>query len=212
VDLVLTTRADWIILSAQTNNEELIMYFRYFIVKDGVAVDAARNVLVKRENAVRVIIEFRDEIGAIDAIGDSRIKSFTFKEPDLSVWKKTKTGKRYTPRKNTKAGKEMQKRINNLPIIPSGSDAILQSLNLPTGVVLFENGYVYYISAAFKKGTVFVKMPWVDKDPSEIEEYKLQKSIRTYGSCEMDYLITDIHSTMIEVKEWEFLKALNDGE
>jgi hypothetical protein len=188
------------------------MYHRYFIVKDGPAIEAGNAALKKRNEAIEKILEFRDSIGAIEAAGHSRVTKFKFdNEPDLKVWKHVNRGF-YSPRKNTNAGKEMAKALAALPVLPSVSDAVINALSLPTGPVIFTARYAYLATAAFGNNTAFVKIPWIEKDPAELHEYKEQRDNGKCHDSELNYLLTELHASMLEVKEWEFLKAMEGAK
>lgn len=68
-------------------------------------------------------IELRDQLGAHEHRGASMaigggIDSLVFKEPqDPKVWKKVYVGHEYMPKNNIKIGKDLNKKISELPIV-----------------------------------------------------------------------------------------------
>ena len=193
------------------------IYYRYFRVTTGPLVEVGRALTQRRHEAFVAMRAFRDEIGASSVVSFSNgdVAGFEFDSPpDDNLWRQTTAHGYFKPKSNTKAGKALKARIEALPKMPSLSLA-LSEVGLCNNFPSLIDGHKAYSSVAFgapERGVIFVKVPWRDADPKELAEYKQQResATRTRWSCELDHLLWTPTVDMIEVKEWEVLREIDE--
>lgn len=195
----------------------MTIYHRYFRVTTGPLIEAGRALMQRRREAFVVIKAFCAEIGATDAhtYQSGNIAGFDFNiPPDPRVWASpTKSGV-YRPRANTKAGRELKARVDALPTAPNLTTSISE-VGLCNNFPALIHGGMGYSSVAFgapERGVMFVKVPWRDIDPQELAEYKQQRASDspTRYSNSLDHLLWTPTADMIEVKEWEVLREVEE--
>lgn len=197
------------------------VYRRFFEIKDAATLARINELRDKRSAYNKQALDFTAEIGAETAYTRSeRISGFDFKsEPDLKVWKEGRDG--WVPRLNTKGGKAMQARIDDLNKRhePEPLDNALTIAGLNPGFpVLLEQrngrGVGYRVGICGFPGEAarwFAGVPWRDKDPAKLAEYKTQREgERHHWSSELDHLLWTPPAEWVEVKEWEVQKALDE--
>jgi|GEM_PF-2001274 len=189
------------------------IYKRHFKVGSGKLADEITRIRDSRKAASETVKQFEKEIGASGTYfstfsGD--IMGFKFDErPDDQVWRRRKGGDFYVPRKITRVGKAMMKRIGNLPKVEPVQDA-LRVIGLGRLPVLFDNRNGYACSLyGYLDGPMFVAVPWKDVDPEELEKYRAYSANGNCYSSQMEHLMWIPPSELTEVKEWEALKAID---
>lgn len=192
------------------------MYFRFFRVTEGELLDELSRLTDERNRAAEEALKLSRKLGATNFHVWSRggLAGFVFeKEPDQKAWCRAdrKTGL-YWPRKNTVEGKAIWKEIKGLPPIPNVQKALaIVGLDYSFPVICDDrNGYSPVAWGWVDKGVVFVKVPWRDIDPAEMEEYKAARAKGTRMSCMLDHLLWEPPSYMVEIKEWEMLKETEE--
>ena len=191
-----------------------MMYFRYFRVTGGVLVEEA----IRRNEALNDMSDrcqaVADSVGAETAYiyKSGNIAGFAFKEPpDTAVWKKTRTG-HWMPKRNCKKGKEISEQLRKLPRPGSVQDS-LQTVGLFTGPVVIRDGMGYrpVMSGRFEPTPIFfVKVPWADETPEDLEEYIKDREAGTRGSVYLDHLLWTPPPEWKEIKEWQMLKEIEE--
>lgn len=192
-------------------------YNRHFRVTTGPLMDAARAIRQERREAFEVCDKLCKELSAdsFNTYRDGRFAGFVFsKQPDPSVWKQPNQFGLYWPRKNTKGGKELMQRIAALPRLRDLNDSLEAVGLIPHHPVLFFSGHAL-ISTAFgspELGVMFVRVPWRDEDPQSLADYKAQRDStnRTRWSADLDHLLWEPPAELIEVKEWEVQKEIEE--
>lgn len=169
------------------------MEYKFYKVTQGEFVDAVTKAIDDRELALKSLNDFESKVGATGTAEYNRggIAYFTFnEEPDMKLWKKAHDG--FMPRLGTKAGKELNKELCALPKVVIIQDC-LDVLGLNNMMVLGENtgrGFAMH-SASFcgknKSKTYFVKVPQEKSDKNR-----------------------ELSPDLIECKEWEMLKFMED--
>lgn len=191
------------------------IYKRYFRVTSGPLMDMAIALYGEMDAAHEAISTLCREIGAkgYKAYTDGRIAGFQFdSQPDVGVWKKPNKHRLYWPRKDSGSGKELLKRIASLPELRDLNYSLEMVGLTPHCPVLLGDGRGY-TSAAFgapKRGVVFVRVPWRDTDPAQIEQYVIDKEAGRYFSMELDHLLWKPTPDMVEIKEWEVLREIEE--
>ncbi|WP_158981872.1 hypothetical protein, partial [Parasedimentitalea maritima] len=183
----------------------------------GPLLDEVRRLLDQRSEASRAYRAFGEEIGAEEIHVWSRggIAGVEFAEkPDQSVWKKPDKSGFYLPRQNTSEGKAMMKRLKALPYFPSIQEALPKIGLMGNLPVLIDGRRGVGLSCCVygwpKKGVLFIKVPWEDVDPAEMEEYLREKEAGRRMSCKLDHLMWEPPAEIVEVKEWEVLKEQDE--
>lgn len=190
------------------------IYFRFFRVTDGPIMDRAREIKAANVEARKVIIAFSDEIGATNwwQNRDGGVIGFSFEQPDEKIWRETRWG--YLPRKSTKIGKELYRRIMLLPAMTPVSSAFTVSGLIMRAPVVIEGNVGHYVTASGspKIGVMFARVPWRDIDPAELDQYRAdQKDGNGWSLC-LQHLIWEPapEMRMVELKEWEALKEIDE--
>lgn len=184
------------------------VYKRFFRITTGPLMDAARRIQQQRSAACDAIQAFCKEVGAVNAQAyrDGRIAGFSFDGvASTAVWGARNSAGLRMPRGNTKDGKAMRERIAALPTVPSMNDT-LEVVGLPPDGPAVITRNRFYQSSAFGSpslGVIFVCVPWRDIDPADLDEYRRRKAAGTHGSVELDHLLWQPTADMVEVKEWE---------
>lgn len=195
------------------DDETSKLYWRFFRVTTGPLMDELRAISERRQAAREAISEFCKDVGAKDAkAGMGGVAAFEFGErPDLAVWRETHHG--WWPRRNTKAGREMLKRVKRLPKYED-LDTALKVVGLHPGFpVLLEGRYGYYATlwGTFDEGgVVFVKVPWRDIAAEKMAEYKQMREAGKGFNCSMDHLMWEPPPELVEIREWEALKETQE--
>lgn len=193
----------------------MTIYIRYFRVTAGPLIDKA--IEIEQSNAIarKEIAAFCKEIGADDAMGrkDGPLTGFKFSTtPDQGVWKQPDKFGAYWPRKNTAPGREMLARIKPIPEIRSMSSAVAE-VGLANDIPVVFGGMRGYITTLFgapSLGVVFVGVPWTDKDPQELDDYRAQRASGTRLCMELDHLLWKPTAEMVELKRWEVEKEIEE--
>lgn len=195
----------------------MTIYHHYFRVTTGPLIEAGRALMQRRSEAIDVIKAFCAEIGAtnVRTYTSGDLAGFDFDTPpDARVWASPTKSGMYRPRANTKAGRELKARVDALPKVPDLSSTISE-VGLCHNFPALIQGRMGYSSVAFgapERGVMFVKVPWRDEDPQELAEYKQQRESDkpTRVSCSLDHLLWTPTADMIEVKEWEVLREVEE--
>lgn len=192
------------------------IYKRYFRVTTGPLIDAVKEIHKQQTAAVGQIRELINELGAKDAkLGaEGNIIGFTFDEtPDSKLWKRTRRGW-YYPKQSSNAGRDLIKRIKALPKHPSYDEAVLAIGLIPGFPALVDTykgvGHSVTLSGHIDLGVWFVTVPWEDIDPGELEQYKRDKASGKRWSASLDHLCWEPTADLIEVKEWQVLKEIDE--
>lgn len=195
------------------------VYKRYFRITSGPLMDAAVAIMKERRAAIEGVTAMAKELGAqgLKTYVDGRVAGFVFdKTPDQRLWKSPDQFGLYMPRKNTQDGKALSKRVAampQLPVLVEALDAVGLVPKVPA-VIDHERGR-WYSSNAFgdpDRGVMFVTVPWRDIDPHDLDEYKRQKNSgnQTHFCIERDHLLWEPATDMVEVKEWEVQRELDE--
>lgn len=190
------------------------IYFRFFRVTDGPIMDRAREIEAANIEARKVVAAFSDEIGAKNwwQNRDGGVIGFSFEQPDEKIWRETRWG--YLPRKSTKIGKELYRRIMLLPTMtPISSAFALSGLDMHAPVVIEGNvGHYVTASGSPKIGVMFARVPWRDVDPAELDQYRSEQEAGNRWSLGLSHLIWEPspEMQMVEMKEWEALKEIDE--
>lgn len=197
------------------------IYRRYFEIKDTATLARIAELSAARSSYHRAVLDFVESIGAKEAFTRNEIVSgFSFTgDPDLGTWREGRDG--WVPRKNTKAGKEMQARIDSLnskgDVAPLDHALTICGLSPGFPVILdVARGVGCRVGLCGYGGEAprwFASVPWFDEDPAKLAEYKAQRESgekRTHWSCELDHLCWEPPAEWVELKQWEVEKALSD--
>ncbi len=184
------------------------VYQRYFRVTQGALIDRLLELKAQKEAGTAAYLALRDEVGAenVHVYSGGNFAGFSFKEPDRNLYREQ--GGAWLPRKNSKRGKELWAKINQLPKVP-GAQRALDACGLGGGhPVLFCDGYAWSatVSGYYDRNIWFVKVPWKDIDPQELEQYKADKASKTRLCADLDHLLWEPPAEWEEIKEWQFLK------
>lgn len=193
----------------------MTIYQRYFRVTGGPLLDAVRKIEDDNDRNRISVTAFATEIGAKNVFSykDGTISGFEFETtPDQTVWKQPNSFGHYMPRKNTAGGKDMVKRIQELPRLLDTS-AALQVIGLYNNFpVMFGNGkgYVSTLTGMASLGVIFVSTPWKDIDPDVLANYKRDNAAGICSSAELEHLRWSPAPEMKEIKRWEVEKEIEE--
>jgi len=191
------------------------IYQRYFRVTEGPLVEKAREIRASNVESRKAVLAFCNEIGAENAMGrkDGQLTGFKFSStPDQQAWKSQDKFGAYWPRKNTAAGREILKRIEDLPKVQH-IEVALSEIGLSADCpVLIEAraGYCATLCGSPEGGVLFVGVPWRDVSADELAEYRSQKDAGTRFSVEMEHLCWMPSEHMKEVKRWQVEQEIDE--
>lgn len=191
------------------------VYKRYFRITAGPLMEAAREIEQQRGVAIATLKTFIREVGATDAqtYRDGTVAGFCFDGVACDpVWGVRDSSGVRMPRGNTKEGKALRERIKALPRVPGFSDS-LKSIGLHDGPAVI-NGNRFYrslVAGTPSLGVLYLCVPWRDIDPRELEEYGQQRDEGSNFSMELDHLLWKPTTDMVEMKEWEVRRDLDEA-
>jgi hypothetical protein len=194
------------------------MFWRFFLVMPGNPIwDAFMEDQKLRDEARKIVVPFMESIGADHCFGNNGDNySFTFKDaPDLAIWRRQSHHKSYRPHQRRKNASEMAKAVKALPASPSYNE-VFRATGLYYGfpcIIDGNNGYrpaLRYYNVAGPKAKLLLQVPWEQYDEDEMLQYRLDNAADKHGNATNDYLQWIPHSSMIEIKEWEALKILDE--
>lgn len=181
------------------------VYYRHFRVDSGPLIDEVNRIIQTNEEAAPQWRELYTELGAVGAeFSDSgNVLCIEFEqEPDRKIWRVCRSG--YMPKKNCKAGRALAERFKAMPRYVNVSSA-LSTIGLHDGLALIDATYGYFTRLAVAGGVCFVRVPWRDVPAAEMAEYiKNELSF----NCSMEHLQWTPPAEFVELKEWEFLRDL----
>lgn len=193
----------------------MTLYQRYFRITGGPLMDEVIKIEADNERNRKSVLAFAKELGAKNmfSYSDGSISGFDFdKTPDQSIWKQPNSFGHYMPRKNTAGGKEMIKRIKEIPRLLSIGTA-LNTIDLEERVPVLIEGRTGYSATLFgmaKLGVLFVGVPWRDISPDELEKYRREKEAGTHWSMSLEHLLWSPTPEMQEIKRWEMEKEIEE--
>lgn len=190
------------------------VYRRYFEAKKGALVDEVLSIIKIQEESKQKIKDVAKSIGANQEkwlVCRGKVCGFFFEsDVDMGIYKSVDNGC-FMPKKNTKIGKDVYAKLKLIPQ-PQIDDA-LSVVSLDShfmgGVHDSASGRIHFPSLIFIPSTkvVFVSKPWYDEDPKKIEEYRDNEGSH---DSNMDSILWEPSSDMVEVKEWQMKKAISD--
>lgn len=192
------------------------VYRRYFKVTEGALIDYVTSVHSCRVEAEQ---RYTDILNNLGAEGDYYVNSnkkliaIIFKEdPDPKVFRRvSNTNNGWFPKKNCKKGKEIAKELEEVPI--KNIEECLEKVGLPVGFYLFHGGVAYKAVIGYIPSdpvVVYISVPWYDEDPEVLEKYKEDHAKGIDYSSDLDALLWEPTPEMVEVKEWECKKAIQE--
>lgn len=189
-------------------------YNRYFRITEGALMDAINNVLQVNNKAKEQYQELIKELGAKNEYWhvDNRLTALIFdEEPDLNLFKKADNG--WYPRKNTKEGRALAKRFEEIQTLDE--DSILPVANLPKyGWCLSYGGKIFkaHVRALIPSDpkVLIIGVPWYDEDPEELAQYIKDREEGKRGNMNLDHLCWKPTPEMVEVKEWQVGKEIDE--
>ena len=192
-------------------------YNRYFLIKEGPALEAAKAQDLTNRAALTAYGEIAKELGANEEkfyISENKLVAFIFASPPSSVAFKRVKGGGFYPKQTSKAGKALHERISEVPTVPDR--AILEPLGLGTSYSLLDprKGALYFPALTFLPGegrpVLYLSVPWFDCDPEELETYKADKAEGARLETNLDAVLWEPLSGWEEVKDWEVNKAIRE--
>jgi hypothetical protein len=188
------------------------VYRRYFRITNGPVIDHVSKAIDINTKAHKEYIEILNSFAlAHDGYhhNDRKMVGISFKQtPDRDIFKRTKNG--WWPKKTSFKGREILKRIEEVETV-SEKDA-LQLLGLGRGPRLFKTGLCYFATLTTipeNPPVVYITVPWCDRDPEEVQQYKEQRKNKTSFDANLDALLWTPSPEMEEVKEWEVKKHID---
>ena len=135
--------------------------------------------------------------------------------PGDEKWKRVMRGRHvfYRPKRTTKEGQELHKRLMQLPVLPDPSVA-LRDVGLTPGlpaIVWDGRGYYPYVSMLDPdKPMMIVRLPWREVSAEEMDRYKQEREAGQRACSELNYLSWEPPQDWVEIKEWEALKLADE--
>lgn len=192
------------------------VYRRYFRVERGPLVDAVKEAREINNKAHDEHVSILKEIGAKTKYyqRDGRLVAVIFdNEPNRNLYKKVgNCPDGHFPKKNSKQGKALAKRLTEIKTKPE-----IDCLSV-VGLI----GRFKFVSASKAYGdtivtipsdpiVVYVSVPWHDVDPEKIEAYVAEKQ-QSKGRYDRDLeaVMWTPPKEFIEIKSWEVDKAIDE--
>lgn len=187
------------------------VYYRYFRVTSGPLVDEIDRLTAENKAAQKHWFEFINEIGATSASISVRGTPVFFEfdqQPDKAHWKAKGLG--YLPKRNTRLGRQLHKRMRQLPpMLPL--DHALNAVGLDGAVpVLIDVNCGYTCNLMGRRGVWFVTIPWRDVPQAELDKYRAARSSRVRYNMSLDYLQWTPPPEFTEIKEWQYLREWDE--
>lgn len=196
------------------------IYRRYFNVPENSPVgERMKEINRSRKQYFTALEELQEEYLA-DSVHcynkTGKFAGFKFQESkrDNTLFCKPKKEGLVTPRLGSKGGKEIAKRIAELPQ-PEALSEIFTSSGLGHGEMLMFSGMrMYNASLGFVEEpfTLIVSVPWKDVDPSDLEEYRRAKASGGRSERDLSHLLWEVPEGWEEVKEWQANKLLEEAQ
>ncbi len=188
------------------------VYSRYFKVTAGPLIEAIQQVKELNQKARILYAEIVADVGAKPGfyVRDHKLVGFQFDSADTSIYKKTGDGGWY-PKKNTKAGKALNKRLDAIKTAPE--ERALRLVGLHEHPSIFMGNTAYCSTVIVIPSTplvLFIQVPWYDESPDRMAEYIKDKEAGTSYNATLDALLWKPANDMNEVKKWEFEKAVDE--
>lgn len=181
------------------------VYKRYFRVKDGPVIDFIKDANNINDKAHKEYAKILEEIGAKPGYYHSNRKMVGIdfeKKPDNKLFKKIRSG--WWPKLNCKFGKELAAKIYAIKTLDINESLALVGLShVPT---LFSANRCYYSTITVipeESPVAYITVPWYDKDPKEIEQYKKDRKAGIRYESSLDAILWEPSPDMEEVKKWE---------
>ncbi len=189
------------------------VYRRYFKATSGPMIDKIKESQSINIEANKKFSEILQELGACNEYYHREGKLIAMKFPgnvDQNKYKKMSCGGWY-PKRNTKYGRELHKRIDLVATSPETNS--LSSIGLTTSPTIFSAGRCYFPSMTKIPSdpmVVFVSVPWYDEDPEAVELYKIDRELGRRGDGNIDAILWQPSDELVEIKEWEVTKAIEE--
>ena len=188
------------------------VYRRFFKVTSGDMLSKIEEIRKVNEAAMKKYKLFLKNIGAKEQfyISDERMVGILFDgEPDRYLFKKVRNG--WWPKKNTKKGKEMNKELKAIKTMPENS--CLRLVGLSASPSIFLDGRCHFATMVVipsEPPVILVNIPWYDENQEKIKKYLDDKKRGVHHSCNMDTILWKPTPEMKEIKEWEYMKIIDD--
>lgn len=187
------------------------VYYRYFRVTSGPLVDEIDRLTAENKAAQKHWFEFINEIGATSASISARGTPVFFEfdqQPDKAHWKAKGLG--YLPKRNTRLGRQLHKRMHQLPPILPLNHA-LNAVGLDGAFpVLIDFNCGYTCNLMGRRDVWFVTIPWLDVPATKMAEYIEENAAGRWFEHSMDYLQWTAPPEFTEIKEWQFLREWDE--
>jgi hypothetical protein len=167
------------------------MKFKYFKITEQSALDDIELALKSIEARDLAVKNLADKLGAYDCLqfSDGGIAAFKFKSaPDKSTWKKSKYG--FLPKAKT----DEQKMMVSLPRLLDWQEVIKR----------YGFGHEMIIGERASNGTGF-------RVHSSSIKGNRKSSFYAIKAPYTDEFDREVHDSLVELKEWEVLKAIDEG-
>ena len=189
-------------------------YTRYFRITSGPVIEAVTECRAINAEAHKQYGEILTELGAEPGYyqREGKLVAIQFEErPDGDKYKRMDCGGWY-PKRNTKEGRALHKRIDSIVTKPVSS--ALSEVGLRDNPTIFDSrgGRCYYPTILVKPSdslVVFISVPWFDCDPDKLVEYVKDREAGTRGDGNYDALLWEPTYDMTEVKNWEVEKEID---
>ena len=126
---------------------------------------------------------------------------------DQRVFKESRYG--WTPRKNTKYGKEIARRVNSVKT--SDVKECLKVVGLSnTRSIIFSDSRAYMpniIDFPASPPWALISIPWYDENPDTLAKYKIDRE-KNHFNANLESIMWEPNTDMVELKEWQYKKEI----
>jgi len=191
---------------------EMNKYTRYFKDTIGELAEAVKEARAANKKGNAVYSEILDDLGAKSTYyqNDCLLVAMQFDEPNQKLYKRMKCGGWY-PKLNSKEGRKINDRLRAVKITPISS--CLKAVGLSSAPLIFSGNHCYFPTITViptPELTVIIGVPWYDEDPDKIAEYVKDREAGIRGESNLDAILWEPAGYLVEIKEWEVQKIIND--
>jgi hypothetical protein len=186
------------------------IYRRYFKITTGPVIDVVEQAHGINKQAQTKYHDILLSIGAelTYYVQRGKLVGIIFKDtPDSGKYKELQNGG-WWPKQNTKEGKQLQRIFREVET-KDPNDA-LKEVGLSNDPCMFGCGRCYFPTLTCIPEdplVIYITIPWKDVDPEELKAYKEDTNWR---DCSLDFLSWEPSPDMVEVKEWEMQKHIDE--
>lgn len=189
-------------------------YNRYFRVTEGPLIAAIIEANTVNRAARKLYADILQDIGAQETYlqRDNKLVAVIFdSKPNPNRYKRVDQG--WYPKRNSTEGRDLHRQFELVKT--ANVQECLATVGLTTSPTIHDpsKGVCYFAALMVIPSdpvVAYVRVPWYDEDPEVVEQYKADKAAGIRSCMSLDAITWDPTGDMLEVKEWEMSKAIDE--